>query len=116
MNSNKMTVSVAKIVELLDLKSFNDIDLKSRKITCSDVNRPALQLTGYFNHFEQSRVQIIGNVEYAYTQGLTQAQRKENYDKLLELIQYETLQSLKKINEKIEKEKGENGEDATENN
>ena len=83
MNSNKMTVSVAKIVELLDLKSFNDIDLKSRKITCSDVNRPALQLTGYFNHFEQSRVQIIGNVEYAYTQGLTQAQRKENYDKFL---------------------------------
>ena len=42
--------------------------------------------------------------------------RKENYDKLLELIQYETLQSLKKINEKIEKEKEENGEDATENN
>ena len=41
---------------------------------------------------------------------------KENYDKLLELIQYETLQSLKKINEKIEKEKEENGEDATENN
>ena len=29
MNSNKMTVSVAKIVELLDLKSFYDIDLKS---------------------------------------------------------------------------------------
>ena len=42
--------------------------------------------------------------------------RKVNYDKILELIQYETLQSLKKINEKIEKEKEENGEDATENN
>lgn len=41
---------------------------------------------------------------------------KENYDKLLELIQYETLQSLKKINEKIEKEKEKDGEDATENN
>lgn len=41
---------------------------------------------------------------------------KENYDKLLELIQYETLQSLKKINEKIEQEKEENGKDATENN
>ena len=41
---------------------------------------------------------------------------KENYDKLLELIQYETLQSLKNINEKIEKEKEENGEDAIENN
>ena len=83
MDKNKMSVSVAKIVELLDLKSFNDIDLKSRKITCSDVNRPALQLTGYFNHFEQSRVQIIGNVEYAYTQGLSEEKRRENYDKFL---------------------------------
>ena len=41
---------------------------------------------------------------------------KENYDKLLELIQYETLESLKKINGKIEKEQKENGEDVTENN
>ena len=41
---------------------------------------------------------------------------KENYDKLLELIQYETLESLKKINEKIKKEQKENGEDVTENN
>lgn len=41
---------------------------------------------------------------------------KENYDKLLTLIQYETLESLKKINEKIEKEQKENGENVTENN
>ena len=40
---------------------------------------------------------------------------KENYDKLLELIQYETLQSLKKINEKIEKENEENGKGTIEN-
>ena len=83
MDKDKMSVSVAKIVDLLDLKSFNDINLKSRKISCSDVNRPALQLTGYFNHFEQSRVQIIGNVEYAYTQGLSEEKRRENYDKFL---------------------------------
>ena len=48
-------VSVAKIAELLDLKNYTtDIDLKARKIECSDINRPALQLTGYFEHFEQS--------------------------------------------------------------
>ena len=35
-----------------------------------DVNRPALQLSGYFEHFEQSRVQIIGTVEYTYLQQL----------------------------------------------
>lgn len=40
---------------------------------------------------------------------------KENYNNLLNLIQYETLQSLKKINEKIEKENEKNGENAIEN-
>ena len=56
-------VSIAKIIELLDLKNFTDeIEVRKRKITTTDVNRPALQLTGYFEHFQQSRVQIIGNV------------------------------------------------------
>ena len=49
------SVSVAKIVELLDLKNFtSDINLKKKKIITSDVNRPALQLTGYFEHFEEA--------------------------------------------------------------
>ena len=65
MLSSKSGVSVAKVAELLDLKNYtSDIDLKNRRIECSDINRPALQLTGYFEHFEQSRIQIIGNVEY----------------------------------------------------
>ena len=38
-------VSVAKLLNYLDLKNLiDDIDLKARKIECSDVNRPALQL------------------------------------------------------------------------
>ena len=45
MNSSR--VSVAKIAELLELKNFTDeIDLKKRKITTPDINRPALQRTG----------------------------------------------------------------------
>ena len=71
---NRSSVSVAKIAELLDLKNFTDeIDLKKRKITTTDINRPALQLTGYFEHFEESRVEIIGNVEYAYIQQMSDA-------------------------------------------
>ena len=72
-------VSVAKIAELLDLKNLiDDIDLKARKIECSDVNRPALQLSGYFEHFEQSRIQIIGNVEYTYIEKMNDDE-KRNY-------------------------------------
>ena len=78
---DKHEVSVAKIArEIDDLRNLtHDIDLKAKKITCSDVNRPALQLTGYMKHFESHRVQIIGNVEYAYMSSLTDEQKKRNY-------------------------------------
>ena len=81
---NSSSVSVAKIAELLDLKNFTDeIDLKKRKITTTDINRPALQLTGYFEHFEESRVEIIGNVEYAYIQQMSDEEKKTRYDAFL---------------------------------
>ena len=81
---NRNGVSVSKVVELLDLKVYTEnIDLKKRKVTVADVNRPALQLAGYFQHFESSRVQIIGNVEYFYTKQLENDVRLKIYEQLL---------------------------------
>lgn len=81
---NKGGVSVSKMVELLDLKVYtDDIDLKKRKIQSADINRPALQLAGYFQHFESSRVQVIGNVEYFYTKQLRDDVKLEIYRELL---------------------------------
>ncbi len=48
-----------------------------------DINRPALQLTGYYDHFDHERVQIIGYVEQEYLGQLTEEQRVECYEKLL---------------------------------
>jgi len=81
---NKNGVSVSKIVERLDLKVYTeDIDLKKRKIERSDINRPALQLAGYFAHFDSTRVQVVGNVEYFYTKQLEDEKRVEIYKELL---------------------------------
>ena len=78
-------VAVSKVAELLDLKNLtHDIDIDGRQIACCDVNRPALQLTGYFEHFEQKRVQIIGNVEYAYIQKMSDDEKKERYNALMQ--------------------------------
>ena len=83
--NGEQEVSVAKIAELLDLKNLiDDIDLKARKIECSDVNRPALQLSGYFEHFEQSRIQIIGNVEYTYIEKMSDDEKRERYSRFME--------------------------------
>ena len=77
-------VSVAKLAKIMDLKNFTgSMNLKEHRIVLSDVNRPALQLTGYFEHFEQSRVEIIGMVEYAYLQKKSEEERKKLYDAFL---------------------------------
>lgn len=84
MKANEHGVSVSKVAEILDLKNFTkDIDLKEVFIQGTDTNRPALQLTGYFDHFEQSRVQIIGNVEYTYLDQLSEEEKKVRYDDFL---------------------------------
>ena len=46
------SVSVSKLIEDLDLMNYTpDLDLRGRRINTKDVNRPALQLAGYFEHF-----------------------------------------------------------------
>lgn len=60
-----------------------DIDIKSIKITMPDVNRPALQMAGYFEHFDSSRLQVIGFVEYTYMEGISEEQKRVVYDKLM---------------------------------
>ena len=40
-----------------------EIDVEKIVLTHPDVNRPALQLAGFFDHFDKDRVQIIGYVE-----------------------------------------------------
>ena len=78
MNGTTNGVGVSKIVEIMDLYNFlPDIDLKGHRIKVNDVNRPALQLSGFFEHFEQSRVQIIGNVEYTYLQHLDAFRKRD---------------------------------------
>lgn len=83
--SNVKGVSVAKIVKLLDLYNFlPDMDLKEHRIKVSDVNRSALQLSGYFKHFDAQRVQMIGTVEYTYLEKLDAATREKIYREFME--------------------------------
>ena len=74
-------VAIEKIVKLSNWTE--NMDLKKHRILLSDVNRPALQLSGYFNHFEEKRVQIIGNVEYTYLQQLEPERKIEIYREFL---------------------------------
>ena len=78
-------VKLTKIIETMKLENLTpDIDISEIKITQPDINRPALQLAGYFEHFEATRIQIIGFVEYTYIEGLDEKRKEEVYTKLLD--------------------------------
>jgi HPr kinase/phosphorylase len=78
------SVELNKIVEKLHLKNLTpDISLDSTKVTQPDINRPALQLAGFFDHFDEERVQVIGYVEYTYLESLERERKIEMYNKLL---------------------------------
>ena len=78
------SVALSKIVEQLDLKNVTpEVDISKIRITLPEINRPALQLTGYFDHFDSKRVQIIGYVEYTYLEHLSRERRLEVYEQFL---------------------------------
>ncbi len=78
------SLSLTKIIEKEKLENLTpDIDISKIKITQPDINRPALQLAGYFEHFEATRLQIIGFVEYTYMQSLGPDQKREVFEALL---------------------------------
>lgn len=78
------SLSLTKIIEKEKLENLTpDIDISKIKITQPDINRPALQLAGYFEHFEATRLQIIGFVEYTYMESLDPKRKKEVFETLL---------------------------------
>ncbi len=77
-------VSIRELINELKLKDFTPgIDTESIIIKHPDINRPALQLAGFFDHFDSERVQVLGNVENAYIQTIDESTKKKTYDKLL---------------------------------
>ena len=78
------TVKMSKVVEKMNLKNLTpDVDHTDKQVKLPDINRPALQLSGFFKHFASERVQIIGYVEYSYLKTLDEEKKKEVYETLM---------------------------------
>ncbi len=76
-------VRLSEFVEKMELHCLlPDIDTADITIEQSSVNRLALQLAGFFEHFDSERIQIIGNVENAYLKQLSEERLREVYDKI----------------------------------
>ena len=77
-------VQLSKMVQELNLHNKTpDVDISKKRMTLPDINRPALQLTGYLEHFENERVQIIGYVEYTYLLHLSRENKMEAFERFV---------------------------------
>ena len=79
------TVTLTKLAEAVRLTNVTpEINTDDVKISLTEINRPALQLTGYYEHFEAERVQIIGYVEYSYlVNHLTREEKVKAYEEFV---------------------------------
>ena len=78
------SIKLESIIEKMKLENLTpELDISKIKITQPDINRPALQLAGYFEHFEATRLQVVGFVEYSYMEGLPEERQREIYTKFI---------------------------------
>lgn len=75
------SISLAKIIDYFKLETIYLPDLPENiLITNTSVNRPGLQLAGFYDHYEPTRIQLIGKVEKLYLASIS----KEERDRQLE--------------------------------
>ena len=77
-------VELKKMIQELNLYNKTpDIDISAKRINTPEINRPALQLTGYLVHFANERVQIIGYVEYTYLLHLQREEKVKAFERFV---------------------------------
>ena len=78
-------VTITELIDKMGLRNMTpELETDNVMLVHADVNRPALQLAGFFDHFDCERIQLIGYVEYTYLQTLEYEHKMKIYDTLLE--------------------------------
>lgn len=80
---------MAFIVEQLNtvvgapIKALNSVDLESRLVKESSLNRPGLALAGYLDLFTYQRIQLLGNTECRFLAHLDEKEQEKAFNNLL---------------------------------
>ena len=61
---------------------YTPSDPQTIKIKNNDVNRPGLQLTGFYEYFDSTRIQIAGKAEFAFMEKLSEEERISTFANL----------------------------------
>jgi len=85
MEDYTFSVTLGKIAEEFSLEPISVYEgYEKRKIVTNEVNRPGLQIAGFFDYFYNDRIQIIGREEFSYLEKLTADERRASLVSLFE--------------------------------
>ena len=77
------SVKLSEVVSFHKLeKVYYTDEMDNIMLDCADINRPGMQLTGFYDYFSADRIQIFGKVEMTYLSQISQKTRAEVIDKL----------------------------------
>ncbi|OOB80483.1 MAG: HPr(Ser) kinase/phosphatase [Epulopiscium sp. Nuni2H_MBin003] len=93
------SVKLEKLVERFELENLTpEVLYADRKVMEIGVNRPALQLTGFFDYFDSKRLQVIGKVETTYLEKMCPTKRKDSLSRLFSYSEIPCIVLTKEIN------------------
>ncbi|MBQ7089932.1 MAG: HPr(Ser) kinase/phosphatase, partial [Clostridia bacterium] len=79
MSDQRLTLS--ELMKKMGLEAaYMPVGGLEHEITSTDINRPALQLVGFFDYFDDSRIQVLGRVEHTYLDQFDAKRRREIFD------------------------------------
>ncbi|MDP4120638.1 MAG: HPr(Ser) kinase/phosphatase [Bacillota bacterium] len=79
------TVPLTRIIKELSLETeYMPVNPDEILISSMDVNRPGLELTGYLDFFDNTRIQILGNTEHAFLERFSKEQHSHVVEKIFE--------------------------------
>lgn len=83
--ASQSAIKLTKLVERFELEVLNQGKNYDRcLIRADDINRPALQILGFFDYFAPDRIQVIGKVEWTYLNNQSPEERRKCFDAFLE--------------------------------
>ena len=82
--ASDFSVALSKMTEDLDLqKVYIAENFEEIKVSTFEVNRPGLELTGYFDFFDSSRLLLFGTTEFSYLSRFGSEAQKMVIDSIL---------------------------------
>ena len=79
----EFSVSLDRIINEYELEVvYSELNPKEINIYSYDVNRPGLQLGGFYEYFDNTRIQILGKSEYAFMENRSGEERRSSFETL----------------------------------